>query len=51
MYMMNTWESPKLKLLPGVNLWWSGLDQDIQQHVSQSSPCEAVRNKPAEAPL
>lgn len=32
-------------------LWWPGLEQDIQQCVSQCSPCEAVRNMPAAAPL
>ncbi|XP_036845205.1 uncharacterized protein K02A2.6-like [Oncorhynchus mykiss] len=41
----------RMKALARSYLWWPGLDQDIQQHVGHCSPCEAVRNKPAAAPL
>ncbi|XP_052327850.1 uncharacterized protein K02A2.6-like [Oncorhynchus keta] len=41
----------RMKALARSCLWWPGLDQDIQQHVGHCSPCEAVRNKPAAAPL
>lgn len=41
----------RMKALARSYLWWPGLDQDIQQCVSQCSPCEAVRNMPAAAPL
>uniref|UniRef100_A0A6B2G097 Uncharacterized protein K02A26 (Trinotate prediction) n=1 Tax=Myxobolus squamalis TaxID=59785 RepID=A0A6B2G097_MYXSQ len=40
-----------MKELTSCYLWWSGLDQDIQRHVGHCSPCEAVHNKPAIAPL
>ncbi|CDQ69802.1 unnamed protein product [Oncorhynchus mykiss] len=40
-----------MKTLACSYLWWPGLDQDIQQHVGHCSPCEAVHNKPAAAPL
>lgn len=40
-----------MKALARSHLWWPGLDQDIQQCVSQCSPCEAVHNMPAAAPL
>ncbi|XP_033098565.1 uncharacterized protein K02A2.6-like [Anneissia japonica] len=32
-------------------LWWPGLDQDIQNLVSQCETCLSVRNKPPLAPL
>ncbi|XP_071201633.1 uncharacterized protein K02A2.6 [Salvelinus alpinus] len=41
----------RMKALARSYLWCPGLDQDIQQHVGHCSPCEAVRNKPAAAPL
>ncbi|XP_055758363.1 uncharacterized protein K02A2.6-like [Salvelinus fontinalis] len=41
----------RMKALARSYLWWPGLDQDIQQHLGHCSHCEAVRNKPAAAPL
>lgn len=32
-------------------IWWSGIDQDIEQMVKSCDACKVIQNNPAKTPL
>ena len=41
----------RMKVMACSHMWWPHLDKDIENHIRTCVPCQAVRDRPAPAPL